>query len=188
MKQILSISAILLLVAMIALPGVASAQDNAWHQKDMVLSAGVGFGMYGLYGSSTLPPIFVAFETGVAEKITLGGIVAYSGSSDDFGYGKWKYTYIVISARGAYHFLEHNPKFDAYAGAGLGYDIVSASVTWNNSNYQSLYGNYYAASASYFFFDVFVGGRYYISPKFALMGELGYGVGFVRVGVSYKLN
>jgi hypothetical protein len=188
MKQILSISAVVLLVAMVALPGVASAQDNAWHQKDMNLSAGVGFGMYGLYGSSTLPPIFVSFETGVAEKITLGGIVAYSGSSDDFGYGKWKYTYIVIGARGAYHFLEHNPKFDAYAGAGLGYDIVSASVTWNNGAYQSLYGNFYSASASYFFFDVFVGGRWYFSPKWALQGEVGYGVGFARIGVSYKLN
>ena len=188
MKRFLTISAVVLLAAMAAMPGVASAQDNAFHQKDMVLSAGVGFGMYGLYGSSTLPPIFVAFETGVAEKITLGGIVAYSGSSDDFGYGKWKYTYIVISARGAYHFLEHNPKFDAYAGAGLGYDIVSASVTWNDPTFQNQFANRYSASASYFFFDVFLGGRYYISPKFALMGEVGYGVGFVRVGVSYKLN
>jgi hypothetical protein len=177
-----------LLLAAVMLPGVASAQTNAWQQKDMNLSAGIGFGMYGLYGSSSLPPIFVSFETGVAEKITLGGIVAYAGSSDDFGYGKWKYTYIVIGARGAYHFLEHNPKFDAYAGAGLGYDIVSSSVTWNNSGYERLYGGYYSASASYFFFDVFLGGRYYISPKFALQGEVGYGVGFARIGISYKLN
>jgi hypothetical protein len=188
MKRALTISAIVLLVTAFALPGVARAQDNAWHQKDMVLSAGVGFGMYGLYGSSTLPPIFVAFETGVAEKITLGGLVAYSGSSDDFGYGKWKYTYIVIAARGAYHFLEHQPKFDAYAGAGLGYDIVSASVTWNVPGYEQTFGRFYSASASYFFFDVFLGGRYYFSPKWALMGEVGYGVGFARIGVSYKLN
>jgi hypothetical protein len=188
MKQILTIAAIVLLVAAVMLPGVANAQDNAWHQKDMNLSAGIGFGMYGLYGSSTLPPIFVSFETGVAEKITLGGIVAYSGSSQDFVYGSWKYTYIVIGARGAYHFLEHNPKLDAYAGAGLGYDIVSSSVTWNNSLYQSQFGNYYTASASYFFFDVFLGARYYFTPKFGVLGEIGYGVGFARIGVTYKIN
>ena len=188
MKQILTISAIVLLVAALMLPGVASAKDNAWHQKDMVLSAGIGFGMYGLYGTSSTPPIFVSFETGVAEKITLGGIVAYSGSSEDFGYGSWKYTYIVISARGAYHFLEHQPKLDAYAGLGLGYSIVSASVTWNNSIYQNEFANLYGASASYFFFDIFVGGRYYFAPKWAILGEVGYGVGFARIGVSYKLN
>jgi hypothetical protein len=188
MKQILTICAIVLLVAAVALPSVASAQDNAWHQKDLVLSGGVGFGMYGLYGTSSLPPIFVAFETGVAEKITLGGIVAYSGSTNDFVYGSYKYTYIVISARGAYHFLEHNPKFDAYAGAGLGYSIVSASATWKDAQDQALFGNIYSASASYFFFDVFLGGRYYFSPKFAVLGEVGYGVGFLRVGLSYKLN
>jgi hypothetical protein len=187
MKRVLTVSAIMLLVAAVALPGIANAQDNAWHQKDMVLSAGVGFGMYGLYGSSSLPPIFVAFETGVADKITLGGIVAYSGSSEDFFWAKYKYTYIVIAARGAYHFLEHNPKFDAYAGAGLGYDIVSNSVT-ANPGYANYLGFNYSVGASYFFFDVFLGGRYYFSPKWALLGEVGYGVGFARIGVSYKLN
>jgi hypothetical protein len=186
MKRILTISAIVLLVAAVALPGVASAQDNAWHQKDMVLSAGMGFGMYGLYGSSSLPPIFVSFETGVAEKITVGGIVAYAGSSEDFTYGSWKYTYIIISARGAYHFLEHNPRWDVYAGLGPEYVIVSNSVTYTNSFYQQ-YGGY-SASGSYFFLDFFGGARYYVSPKFAVMGEVGYGVGFLRVGVSYKLN
>lgn len=188
MKRVFTISAIIVLAAALMLPGVANAQDNAWHQKDMVLSAGVGIGMEGLYGTSTVPPIFVAFETGIAEKITLGGIVAYSGSSDDFGYGKWSYTYIVIEARGAYHFLEHNPRWDVYAGVGLGYNIVSSSVTWNNSSYQSLFGNTYSASASYMLFDIFGGARYYFTPKFAVMGEVGYGIGFLRLGVSYKLN
>ncbi len=188
MKRIVTISAVVLMVAALALPGVASAQDNAWHQKDMVLSAGVGIGLSGLYGTSSTPPIFAAFETGVAEKITLGGLVAYSGSSEDFGYGKWKYTYIVIEARGAYHFLDHNPKIDAYGGIGLGYNIVSASVSWSDPTFQNLYGGRYGASASYMIFDIFAGGRYYFSPKFAVMAEVGYGVGFFRAGVSYKLN
>ena len=186
MKQILAIAVLVVLVAALVNP-TAQAQ-NAFNQKDMVLSAGLGLGLYGLYGSSSLPPIFVAFETGVADKITVGGIVAYAGSSEDFSYGSWKYSYIVIAARGAYHFLENNKKFDAYAGAGLGYDIVSASTTWRSPADQQLYGNFYSASASYFFFDVFLGGRYYFSPKFAAMGEVGYGVGFLRLGLSYKLN
>jgi len=188
MKRLLTISAIVLLVLSVALPGIANAQDNAWHQKDMVISAGLGIGLAGVYGTSSLPPIFAAFETGVAEKITLGGLIAYSGSSEDFGYGKWTYTYIVIEARGAYHFLDHNSKIDAYGGVGLGYNIVSASVSWSDPTYQNLFGGRYSASASYMIFDIFAGARYYFSPKFAVMGEVGYGVGFLRVGVSYKLN
>jgi len=188
MKRILTLSAIVLLVAVLAMPGIANAQDNAWHQKDMVLSGGIGIGYYGLYGTSSVPPIFIGFETGVAEKITIGGVIGYAGSSDDFGYGKWSYSYIPIEIRGAYHFLDHNPKIDAYGGVGVGYSITSASVTWNNSTYQSLFGGRYSASASYAIFDIFVGGRYYFSPKFAAFGELGYGIGFVRVGVAYKLN
>ena len=178
-------AALLLVLLVLATVAPASAQTNAFNRRDMVISAGLRLGMYGVYGSSTLPPIFAAFEMGVADKITAGGIVAFAGSSDDFTFGKWKYTYIVISARGAYHFLEHNKDFDAYAGLGLGYGIVSSSVTYTDPNVRP-FG--VSAGASYFFFDIFGGGRYYFSPKFAALAEVGYGVGFLRVGLSYKLN
>jgi len=58
MKRLLTLSAVVFLVAAMAMPNIASAQDNAWHQKDMVLSAGVGIGLAGLYGTSSTPPIF----------------------------------------------------------------------------------------------------------------------------------
>ena len=186
MTRILTLLAIVLLVTAVALPGTAIAQDNAWHQKDMVISAGLGLGLSGLYGTSSLPPIFATFETGVAEKITLGGIIAYAGSSYDYVFGSYKYSYIPIEVRGAYHFLDHNPKIDAYGGVGVGYTIVSSSATYNGP-YSNLVGGY-SASGSYAQFDLFVGGRYYFSPKFAAQVELGYGIGFARIGLAYKLN
>lgn len=182
MKTI-GIAALVLGMLAILIPNTARGQSE-FHQSDKLLSGGLGLGMYGLYGSATLPPIFVMFETGVAPKISAGGIVAYSGSSEDFAYGKWKYSYIVIAGRGSYHFLENVKQFDAYAGVGLGYDVVSSSVEYKNPAVQP-FG--YSAGASYFFFDIHVGGRYFFSPKWAAMGELGYGVGFLRLGVTYKL-
>ena len=184
-RSTLCLLCILLTVALV-IPGTVLAQSG-FNQKDKLISAGLGLGMYGVYGSSSVPPIFAMYEMGVAEKISVGGLVAYSGSSDEFGFGKWSYTYIVVSARGSYHFLEGQKNFDAYAGAGLGYDIVSSSVSWKDPTYQNLYGGRYSAGAGYFFFDVHVGGRYYFSPHFAAMAELGYGVGFFRIGVTYKL-
>jgi hypothetical protein len=178
MRRILGSSALVL-----ALMGTALSQE-AFHQSDKLVSAGLGLGMYGLYGSSTLPPIFVMYEMGVAPKISVGGIVAYSGSSQDFADGTWKYSYVVIAARGSYHFLEHQKNFDAYAGAGLGYGIVSASTTWRDPQAQH-FG--VSAGGSYLFFDIHVGGRYFFSPKWSALAELGYGVGFLRVGVTYKL-
>ena len=183
MKKNIGMGVFLLVVMALAAPRAGIAQ-NAFNQKDKVVSAGIGLGLYGLYGSSTLPPVFVAFETGVADKITVGGIAAYAGSSEDFIDGKWKYSYIVLSARGAYHFLEREKSFDAYGGLGLGYTIVSSSVEYTNPAIQH-FG--FSASGSYFFFDLFVGGRYYFNPRLAGMAELGYGVGFLRIGVSYKI-
>jgi hypothetical protein len=183
MKNLIGLVILVFVVGTLAAPSAGVAQ-NAFNQKDKVVSAGIGLGLYGLYGSSTLPPIFVAFETGVAEKITVGGIAAYAGSSEDFFDGKFSYSYIVLSARGAYHFLEREKSFDAYGGAGLGYTIVSSSVEYNNPAIQH-FG--FSASGSYFFFDLFVGGRYYFNPRLAALAELGYGVGFLRIGLSYKI-
>jgi len=175
----------LLLIAMSVATTVATAQyQYGFVNKEKVISAGLGLGLYGLYGSSTLPPVFVAFDAGVADKITVGGIVAYAGSSQDYIYGKWKYSYIVFAGRGAYHFIENNKNWDAYAGLGLGYNVVSATVDYSNPNVPR---TGFSASGSYFFFDIFGGGRYFFSPQWAALAEVGYGVGFLRLGVSYRL-
>jgi len=173
----------LLCGALLTAPDMARSESE-FRQSDKLISGGLGLGMYGLYGSSTLPPLFVMFEAGVAPKISAGGIVAYSGSSEDFLYGKWKYSYLVIAGRGSYHFLENVKQFDAYAGIGLGYDVVSSSATYKDPNVHPIG---YSAGASYVFFDIHVGGRYYFSPKWAAMAEVGYGVGFLRIGATYKL-
>jgi hypothetical protein len=189
MKNLLSLPLILLVAVMLLLPVAASAQ-NAYNHSDKVISAGVGLGtFYGAFGSTDIPPIFVAFETGLPaqglEKVTIGGIAGYSGSSEDFVYGKWKYTYIFLGVTGNYHFIEKNRNFDAYAGIGLGYDIVSSSVTYNNGYDAAHYS--FSGGVSYFAYDVHVGARYYFSPRLAAMAELGYGFGLFRVGLSYKL-
>ncbi len=182
MKNLVMVLVLLLCAAFVAAP-VAQAQ-NAYNQGDKVVSLGIGYGLGGLYGTAGMPPISLGFDYGFEKKISLGGLVAYSSSTDDFGTGfSWKYTYIVIGARGAYHFLEDNKNIDAYAGLILGYNIVSAS--WNGTSAQPGFG--FSSSASYMLFGGFVGARYYFSPKFGAFAELGYGAGIITAGISYKL-
>jgi hypothetical protein len=180
MKRILLISVLMVLVLSI------SFGQMAYNKGDQVINLGVGIGGFaGAYGTGAIA-ITGGYENAINENISLGGVVGYSSSSQDVfaGYG-WKYTYILIGARGAYHYdLLHNPNIDTYGGILLGYNIVSASATGTQPF--GGFGNY-SASASYLEFGVFVGGRYYFNPKWAIQAELGYGLGILNVGIAYKL-
>ena len=180
MKRILLIS--LLLVIAVSL----SFSQMAYKMGDQVVNLGIGLGGFaGSYGSGSVA-ITGGYEYGVTENISLGGVLGYSSSTDTYwgDYG-WKYTYILIGARGAYHAdLFHNPKIDTYGGLLVGYNIVSNSVT-GTAPYYGYIGS--SASASYLEFGLFVGGRYYFDPHWAVQAELGYGLGIFNIGVAYKL-
>ncbi len=181
MKRMLLISTLLIIAVSL------SFSQMAYKKGDQVINLGIGLGGFaGAYGSGGIA-ITGGYEYGIHENISLGGVVGYSSSSEDVfaGYG-WKYTYILIGARGAYHIdLLKDPKIDTYGGVLLGYNIVSSSATGNLPTYYG-YGSY-SASASYLAIGVFVGGRYYFNPKWAVQAELGYGLGILNVGIAYKL-
>ena len=174
---------LLLAMVMLALVTSLGFAGNAFNKGDNTGQVGLGIGLGGLYGTSSVPPITVAFERGIEPKIGIGGVLGYASSTDDFGFGwSWKYTYIVVGARGAYHFLEDNENTDAYAGAILGYNVVSAS--WNGSGAQP---GGYSASASYMLFGGLLGGRYWFAKKVGVYAEVGYGVGYINGGVCFRL-
>jgi hypothetical protein len=164
---------------------------SAFDKNGKVAQAGIGLGgIGGFYGRSSLPVISAGLDFGVHEYVSVGGVVGYFSSKFDyplvFGnqfYG-YKYSYITLGARGSYHFLQiPNEKFDVYAGAGLGYNIVSASY----DGPVNLRAAAAAASSSYLFFGIHAGGRYYFSPNFAAYAELGYGLGILNVGIALRL-
>jgi len=154
--------------------GIVSAQ--AYTEDSKLLNLGVGFGGGYTSGTVGIPPISVSFEKGITDKISVGGIVGYAASKyEAYGF-KSEYSYTLVGARGSYH-LYNTDKIDAYAGAILGYNIVSAKVTGFGS----------AASASGVAYSGFVGGRYLLTEKLAAFAEIGYGISTITVGVSLKL-
>jgi hypothetical protein len=180
MKRILLISTLLVIAVSLSL------SQMAYKKGDQVINLGIGLGGFaGVYGSGGIA-ITGGYEYGIHENISLGGVVGYSSSSQDvYGDYGWKYTYILIGARGAYHLdLLHKKDIDTYGGVLLGYNIVSSSA---KGALPSLYGyGSYSASASYLAIGVFIGGRYYFSPNWAVQAELGYGLGILNVGIAYK--
>lgn len=173
---------ILFVVAVLA--GVSFGQG---YQKGVNnLNIGIGLGdVYGVYGSQDFPPISVGLQFGIHEKISVGGILGYSSSSYDLGgwYGKdykWTYHYIIVGARGEYHFMEPSDKFDIYGGVTLGYNIVSVSEP-------SGYAGGYSSEGSYLFYGFHAGARYAFTPKIGAYAEIGYGLGIVNLGINFKL-
>jgi len=162
---------------------------TAYNKADKVAQVGIGIGgLGGFYGTSSLPVISVGLDFGVHEYVSIGGVAGYSSSKIEYPalnqLYRYKYTYFTLGARGSYHFLQiPNEKFDVYAGAGLGYNIVSASY----DGPATLMGFATTASGSYLFFAVHAGGRYYFSPNFAAYAELGYGLGILNIGIALRL-
>jgi hypothetical protein len=169
-----------LLMVLIMISVSALVAQPAFRKGDNLISAGLGIGLAGAYGTSTLPPIFGMYEKAIHPNVSVGGLVSFSGSSFEFIGGKWKYSYIVVAGRGAYHYLIPDTKnLDTYGGVSLGYTIVSSSV-------EGIKSEHFSASGSYVFFGIFLGGRYYFTPKWSAMAELGYDVGIIKAGVTYR--
>lgn len=154
------------------------------------LNAGIGFGLAGVYGDTDFPPISVGFQYGFHEKFSIGGIVGYSQSSYSWGgywFGgtnqdwTWTYSYIIIGARGEYHFMEPTDEVDVYGGATLGYNLVSVSepAGWG--------GVGYTAEGSYALFGFHGGVRYLFSPNIGVFAEAGYGIGYFTVGLNVRI-
>ena len=174
---------ILVFVALIGLSSLTFAQ-KAYQEGSNVINAGIGLGAtYWGSGYSNGVSLVGTYEHGVTDNISVGGTLGYSHSSFSgtsngvpFSYGA---TGILIGARGSYHFLTTD-QIDPYAGADLGYVIVSSSSSSGNVVYSG-------GKASGLGFGIHGGVRYYFNPGIGAFAELGIGSLYIlALGVSFK--
>ncbi|MBS4059089.1 MAG: hypothetical protein KG029_01695 [Bacteroidetes bacterium] len=187
MKKIITI-----FVALLTLTTTLKAQENLFAKGDVAVNLGVGLlsGLYtGSYYTNKMPPISVSVEYGIKDdvldigSIGVGGYLGYASAKWESAwsgstYG-WKYTNIIVGARGSFHYPLVD-KLDTYAGVMLGYNIVSVKDIGTTP-----IG--FSASGSSAIFSGYVGGRYYFNDKFAVMGELGTGIAYLNLGIAFKL-
>lgn len=152
------------------------------------LHVGIGVGSpYAYSGSSvSLPPVHASFEVGITEKIGLGGLIGYTASKWDqnfFGDAySWKFTYLILGARGAYHFID-NDKADVYGGVMLGYNVASATFESSDPDLEALVSEPSVGGVA---FGGFVGARYMFKENIGGFAELGYNISYLSVGATFK--
>lgn len=193
-QKILNAVGVLLLST--SIPLSASAQFD---QGDNVL--GVGIGILGGYsvgwsgtGVSQTPALNFHFDHGMGDlgpgTWGLGGYVGYKTIKYTDNYYLYNYdyhyTYLVIGARGTWHYNEwHDDKWDTYGGVMLAYKSVTYKDNTNYGSYGDPYD--YSYNGSGMGLSLFVGSRYYFTKSIAAYGELGYGLSWLQLGIDFKL-
>ena len=124
-----------------------------------------------------------SFVPGVyfADKGTIGAGV-YAGAGTYLLHSSWYANHYraMAGVRGTFHYPIID-KLDTYAGIGLGLEYWSykyASSYWGYDDYSY---NDIDLDAGFF-----IGARYPLTEKFTVFGELGYGIGYLTAGISFK--
>ncbi|MCS6990208.1 MAG: hypothetical protein NZM06_11920 [Chloroherpetonaceae bacterium] len=122
-------------------------------------------------------------EYGIGDNLGIGGFFGYSGYSNNYGTWEANYANILILGSVNYHrdFLKIQ-NLDTWGAVSLGYNVASAEA-------RATVGNAIvpAVSAGGFVWGVTANARYYFTPNLALSASLGYGLGYLQVGLDYKL-
>lgn len=181
-------SILVLVVALfLAIPFVASGQDQYFEAGKSYLGPSIGLSFLG-----SAAQFGVNYEYGMKMDfgmVGIGGVFRYWGYSDNVSVGTWKYSNILIGAQGNYHFkMDPGSKIDPWVGLVLGYDASSSSWTWASG-----YGNYFgiepSSTSGGLVLNAQGGARYWISPTMAIRASIGYGslsYGALDVGVDWK--
>jgi hypothetical protein len=184
---------VFLFVVLFTFSSVLHAQRSMIESEDKVISLGMGIGntLYiGGKGYSTIvPPLSLSYEQVVADDIFREGVLGIVGSlgytsyrfrytADPYDFG-WDYHNIILGAGSLLHYPLVN-RLDTYIGALLGYNFTSVS------EYRET-GDNEADSVGGFLIAGFVGARYYFTDQFAAFAQVGYGVAYLTIGVSYRL-
>ncbi|MGL5889992.1 MAG: hypothetical protein ACRC3B_08905, partial [Bacteroidia bacterium] len=97
----------------------------------------------------------------------------------------WKY--YIVGARAAWHLSELDgvnlSKWDLYGGVMLSYNFATSKYE-DNDPFFDFNDTSYGSSIG---FSTYLGARYFFSDRFAVMGEVGWGIAYLNAGISIKL-
>jgi hypothetical protein len=160
----------------------STPSGNPFEVGERVVFAAIGLGsVYGVYGNQSIPPLSVGVDYAYQNMLTIGGVFGYSQSTWGYLANDIRYSYMTIAARGTFHptmFLGNlSIPLDPYGAATVGYNIVSVSSSYTG----------YAGGVSYPMVGLSIGTRYWFTSNLAAQVEIGFGLGLLNLGISYKI-
>ena len=188
-------TSVLLLIGILSLV-IPSARGQLFEVGDKDLNFTIGYGTPWVIRHdyrTMLPPITVSFDLGFRDDLgpgilSIGGLVGATTYRNiivdpDWNpeYGK-KSTTLIGAIRSTYHY-QFLDKLDTYGGVHLGLRYES----WRE---------YGSTPADYVMdiditirpiFNLFVGAKYYFSDNIFALGEIGYSIAFINIGVGIRL-
>lgn len=142
----------------------------------------VGFGNTGSAGVS----LGGRFERVLKELPDLGGGTLGLGVSADYWRydyrNYYRYSYLPIGVTGNYHVKLENPKIDVFGGVGLGYNIIGCSYSGPGGSLGDL------CEDGFIYVIARAGGRYFLSDKTAVYGDVGAGASALNIGLTFKIK
>lgn len=179
---------LLSLVVLMFITLSVQAQD-VFMKSDNLINARIGIGD-GLAASATYEKCILdgLFRNGNG-AIGIGGYLGYARDKEEISEQGitvgCKYNDIIIGVQGNLH-MQFVDRLDTYAGAMLGYEIVNAKNYGRSDDPDFDYSHYIQTDANGMTFSLHLGARYYLTDNLATNIELGYGVAFANIGLSYR--
>jgi hypothetical protein len=181
----------------ISVATLAGAQTNPYQVGDNMVSFGIGIGSsYGYNLARQTPALSLQVEHATADLgpgfIAIGGYLGFKGyrytSNYSNGYFvKQNWSYYILGARASWHLSEFDgvdlTKWDLYAGAMVSYNFSRYRYE-DNDPFIDYSTNSYGNGIS---FSTYLGARYFLTDRIAVMGELGWGIAYLTGGISFKL-
>ncbi|MCL2042482.1 MAG: hypothetical protein FWG84_10680 [Bacteroidales bacterium] len=176
----LFVMALVMSGASVTMATAQKADGSIFGKGSKVVNLGLGLGgMHGTGYGMRVPPIQGAFEIGIVDNLIKStgqgaiGIAPTVGYAA-YGFEDWTLSDIFLGVKGNFHY-QFVAKLDTYAGVQFGYDVVR----WS--------GDVTGAAGSALYYGFAVGARYYFKDKLAVMGEAGYGISWLNIGIALKL-
>ncbi len=184
MKNIITSLALFSLLSLSAVAQEASSEASSSSGNLVFLKSGdlVFGGRVALGGVAGASFGFAAnAEYGVSDNIGLGAFFGYSGYEQPFFTATASYTNILVLGSVNYHqdFLKIQ-NLDTWAAASLGYNVASVAIKPQLSGIPN-------PTVGGFVWGVTANARYYFTSNLAVAVSAGYGLGYLQVGLDYKL-
>lgn len=178
----------LLIIAMLTL-GFAAQAQSTFSKGTTTANLGLGIGgiLFDKDFSVLLPPLSVGIDHSVASGLFDGngsiGVGGYLGAEvyryKGFDSSVWSQT--LVGPRGSLHY-QFVDKLDTYFSLILGVNIIS----WNYNMKVADVAIKDKDTSARFGWGAHFGTRYYLSDRWAVMGEFGYGLTFLTLGATYR--